>query len=98
MNTKGCLSAIRSRSQEQSNSLRLGSRFQEIREDFPTPEDINDSPISAPSKCVLDIYPSYRKVIDGTLAVSAVGIETMRRECPHFRNWMQRLEKLQPRA
>jgi hypothetical protein len=67
--------------------------FQQIREDFPTPEDIDDSPISAPSKRVLDIYPSYRKVIDG-LAARAVGIETMQLQCPHFRAGMQRLEAL----
>jgi hypothetical protein len=72
----------------------LASRFREVRNEFPTPEDINDDPESAPSKRVVAIYSAYRKVIEGTLAARAVGIERMRRECEHFRNWLERLEAL----
>ena len=76
----------------------LVQRFQVIREKFPTPEDINDDPNAAPSKRVLQAYPAYSKVIDGTLAARAVGISAMRRECPHFRSWLELLEALeQPR-
>jgi hypothetical protein len=52
----------------------LSNRFHQIRNDFPTPEDINDDPATAPSKRVIDIYSAYRKVIEGTLAARAVGI------------------------
>jgi len=76
---------------DQSN---LASQFQSIREGFPTPEDIDDSPNTAPSKRVLRLCPSYRKVLNGTQAARAVGIDTMRRECPHFRDWIERLEQL----
>ena len=69
----------------------LAQPFQAIRDRFPTPEDINDDATTAPSKRVLQAYPAYSKVIDGTLAARAVGIETMRRECPHFREWLERL-------
>jgi len=72
----------------------LANQFQSIRERFPTPEDIDDSPNAAPSKRVLQLCPSYRKVLNGTQAAMAVGIDTMRRECPHFRNWLERLEQL----
>jgi hypothetical protein len=72
----------------------LARRFHEVRNSFPTPEDIDDSPESAPSKRVIAIYSAYRKVIEGTLAARAVGIERMRRECEHFRNWLERLETL----
>ncbi len=72
----------------------LAARFQAIRAAFPTPEDINDDPNTAPSKRVLGEYPSYRKVLDGTLAARAVGIERMRQECPHFRAWVEQLEAL----
>ena len=68
--------------------------FEEIRTEFATPEDINDDPNTAPSKRVLGAYPSYRKVVDGTLAAHAVGIEKMRRECPHFREWIEQLEAM----
>ena len=72
----------------------VAHRFREVRDAFPTPEDINDDPLSAPSKRVLGIYRSYRKVIDGTLAARAVSIQTMRDECRHFRAWLERLEAL----
>jgi hypothetical protein len=76
------------------NQLNLAGQLQSIRQGFPTPEDIDDSPITAPSKRVLQLCPSYRKVLNGTQAAAAVGINTMRRECPHFRNWLDRLEQL----
>lgn len=72
----------------------LTRRFQTIRDEFDTPEDINNDPAKAPSKRVLQAYPSYGKVIDGTLAACAVGIATMQRECRHFRNWLGRLKAL----
>ena len=49
---------------------------------------------NAPSKRVIAIYSSYRKVIEGTLAARAVGIEKMRQECGHFRNWLEQLQSL----
>jgi hypothetical protein len=72
----------------------LAEHFRRIRDNFPTPEDINDDPATAPSKRVLAAYPRYKKVFDGTTAAMAVGVESMRRECPHFRQWVERLESL----
>jgi hypothetical protein len=72
----------------------LASRFHAIRNDFATPEDINNDPEKAPSKRVIGIYTAYRKVIEGTLAARAVGIQKMRQECAHFRDWLRRLEGL----
>jgi hypothetical protein len=72
----------------------LTGEFKSIRQEFSTPEDIDDSPNTAPSKRVVHLCPSYSKVLDGTRAARAVGIETMRRECPHFRDWIERLEHI----
>lgn len=74
----------------------LGRQFQRVRNDFATPEDINNDPQTAPSKRVVDIYPAYKKVIEGTLAARAVGIQRMRQECSHFKSWIEQLERLQP--
>lgn len=68
--------------------------FQSVRDSFPTPEDINDGPDTAPSKRILRVCRSYRKVLNGTLAARAVGIDAMRRECPHFRHWLDQLATL----
>jgi hypothetical protein len=74
----------------------LGKAFQTIRDAFPTPEDINNSPMTAPSKRVLATYPKYRKVLHGKNGAAAVGIDRMRRECPHFRSWLETIESLAP--
>ena len=72
----------------------LTREFQTIRNSFPSPEDINDDPNTAPSKRVVRAYPQYRKVLDGTLAAQAVGLLSIRQECPHFRGWIEQLETL----
>lgn len=46
----------------------------------------------APSKRIAAVCPSYNKVIDGVQAAASIGIETIRRECPHFRDWIETLE------
>lgn len=74
----------------------LESHFQEIREEFATPEDINDSPDTHPSKRVEDLVPGYEKPFLGTLAALAIGLARIRAECPHFRRWLERLESLVP--
>jgi len=59
---------------------------------FPTPEHINNSEQTAPSKRILRVYPYYQKVSDGTIAAEAVGIKTMKEKCPHFAGWIKKLE------
>jgi hypothetical protein len=76
------------------NLPNLQQQFQQIRDRFESPEDIDDHPETAPSKRVLAVYPGYRKVIEGTQAAAAVGISAMRAECRHFREWIEALEAL----
>lgn len=72
----------------------LTSGFQTIRDAFATPEDINDNPNTAPSKRVAQYYRPYSKPIDGLRAAKAVGVARMKQECPHFCDWVTRLEQL----
>ncbi|HVS88122.1 MAG TPA: DUF4276 family protein [Candidatus Acidoferrum sp.] len=72
----------------------LEPRFRHVRDEFATPEDINDSPITAPSKRVENIVPGYEKPLLGTLAVLEIGLAKIRAECPHFAAWLDRLESL----
>jgi hypothetical protein len=71
----------------------LAAAFQTVREQFSSPEEINDSPVTAPSKRVEQLVPDYEKPLLGTLAVLEIGLDAIRRECPHFRAWLGRLEK-----
>jgi Domain of unknown function (DUF4276) len=69
-------------------------KFRQIRDGFETPEDINDSPDTAPSKRVETLIPGYQKPLLGTLAVLEIGLKRIREECPHFSAWLQKLEAL----
>lgn len=70
----------------------LAPKFQAIRDQFSNPEEINDSPITAPSKRVQELVPGYEKPLLGTLAILEIGLDKIRSECPHFRSWIERLE------
>ncbi len=70
----------------------LAAEFQAIRNQFPSPEEINDSPVTAPSKRVEGLVPGYEKPLSGTLAILEIGLNPIRKECPHFHEWMSRLE------
>lgn len=70
----------------------LGAQFQAIRDQFPSPEEINDSPVTAPSKRVERLVQGYEKPLLGSLAVLEIGLGAIRAECPHFREWLTCLE------
>ena len=72
----------------------LAVPFQGVRDRFDTPEEINDSPEAAPSKRILGLVPSYQKPLLGVAAASDIGLAVIRRECPHFGQWLTRLEDL----
>jgi hypothetical protein len=72
----------------------LEPRFSQIREDFATPEDIDESPATAPSRRVEDLVPGYDKPLFGSLAILEIGLDRIRGECPHFDGWLHQLESL----
>lgn len=76
------------------NQPHILTELQRIRAQFTTPEDINDSPTTAPSKRIKELYPAYDKPLYGALAVLEIGLESLRKECPHFRNWLHWLETI----
>ena len=68
--------------------------LEEIRARFSTPEDINDSKETAPSKRILKVIPRYNKRVDGYMVAAAAGLDRIRAECPRFNNWLTRLNSL----
>lgn len=72
----------------------LEADFGEIRSQFSTPEWINDSPQTAPSKRIQRLFEGYDKPEHPLLAVLEIGLETIRRECLLFDVWIKRLETL----
>lgn len=69
----------------------LAPKFQKIRDDFLTPEAIDDSPETAPSKRIEALVLRYKKPLFGNLAALEIGIPAMRDACPHFNDWLNQL-------
>jgi hypothetical protein len=58
------------------------------------PELINDGPETAPSKRILHVLPEYDKVTAGVETTRQIGIPRLRERCPHFDQWLTKLEAL----
>ena len=72
----------------------LASQFLSIVQEFMTPEHIDDAPETHPSQRILNLLTGYRKPRMGLLAVQSIGLDTIRRECPMFGQWIERLEQV----
>lgn len=68
--------------------------IQAIRDNYPTPEHINNSPETAPSKRLEALIPNYAKIKNGTLLSKDIGIDTIMEQCPHFRSWIESISIL----
>jgi hypothetical protein len=62
-----------------------------IVEQYGNPEEINDDPAKSPSKRLESLIAGYRKVAMGKIISESIGIQTIRKQCPHFNEWLTRL-------
>lgn len=58
------------------------------------PEMINENPNTSPSHRILDAIPAYDKYYAGGEITRIIGLNTIRQRCPHFNNWLTKLEGL----
>ncbi|KAA6341868.1 hypothetical protein EZS27_010350 [termite gut metagenome] len=60
------------------------------------PEEINETPQNAPSKRIIKHIPEYeaQKAQVGPLVAGDIGIDKLRNHCPHFNDWINRLETI----
>jgi hypothetical protein len=67
-----------------------------IADSYETPELINDSRETAPSKRIIAQFPDYERAKStyGPLLAESIGLEIIRNKCPHFNSWLLRLESL----
>ena len=70
------------------------SALRQIRNNFPTPEEINDDPATAPSARLQNLYPRYSKPFFGSLIASRIGVDPMLLNCKHFAAWVSFLRSL----
>jgi hypothetical protein len=78
------------------NKANLTEDLLAIRRSADTPEHINDSAQTAPSKRLAQLIPRYekQKPLLGNLAALEIGLAAMRNECQGFNQWITQLEAL----
>lgn len=77
-----------------ANDLKISKQLDNILQSFSCPEEINDNYATCSSRQIKQHMTDYNKKVDGILAAQKIGLSTMRRECPHFNEWITRLENL----
>ena len=68
--------------------------LQAIAGTYGTPEDIDDGPQTAPSKRIAALFPTYHKPVAGPQIAEHIGLAALRGKCPHFNDWLTKLEGL----
>lgn len=68
------------------------NQIEALRTKVVTPEEINEHPQSAPSKQIEAIFPAYKKTLHGPTVANRIGLDRIRAECPHFNDWINKLE------
>ncbi len=61
---------------------------------YATPEEINHGRQSHPKYRIQQRVPDYDENVAGPLLAEDIGLATLRERCPHFGEWLTRLEQL----
>lgn len=73
---------------------RAVEKLQAMRLSAETPEHINNSVTTAPSKRIESVIEDYSKVRQGIIVAKKIGINKMISECRHFANWINKIRSL----
>lgn len=86
-------SCFRARFRERERGIQ---RLIRLCSGFASPELIDDGPQTAPSKRIIAEIPEYdgQKASAGPLLAAKIGLDVIRRRCPHFAEWLSALEML----
>ncbi|WP_434571958.1 DUF4276 family protein [Pseudomonas sp. Z3-8] len=93
---EGLLFSCPTRLAQGINQPALEAKLLRIRNDFDTPEAINNSPLTAPSKRLQNLYEGYDKPLHGSLAAIEIGLPVIRSQCSRFNTWIKCMESLLP--
>lgn len=67
--------------------------LKEVISGYPNPEEIDNSPDTAPAARLKALIPGYNKVLNGVSIIKETGIGTVLERCPHFRAWVEKLKQ-----
>ena len=74
------------------------SKIEILKKDISniSPEEVNESPLTVPSKRIIKLIPEYegQKAQAGPLVAEDIGMTELRAKCPHFNEWITKLENL----
>jgi hypothetical protein len=71
------------------------SAIQNVTENVKSPEEINEGQDTHPSARLISMIPNYRKVLHGFIIAKGIGLRTIREKCPHFNEWLTKIEELE---
>lgn len=81
--------------------LDLASSFTEIVRQCGECEEIDDHPETAPSRRIVKLFPGYQKGsglnAHAPIIAKRIGLDAIRKACPHFSSWLLRLEQIEIR-
>ena len=79
------------------NATQSITMLQDVAESVVSPELINDGQHTAPSKRIIEQFPNYERVKTtvGPQMAELIGLQKIRAVCPHFDEWVGRLEQLE---
>lgn len=79
-------------------SLKIFNELLKVRSAYLTPEHINDSKETAPSKRIINIVKensdTYSKITDSLSILKVLSFESIRDECKHFNLWIEKIKYL----
>jgi hypothetical protein len=67
-------------------------QFASVCNHYETPEQINERPGHNPAARIVNLFPAYRKTLHGPTATNRIGVQLIRKRCPHFHDWLTKLE------
>ncbi len=68
--------------------------LEQVLREFENPELINNGKETAPSKRLELYVKGYNKTVYGIYIAESIGLSRMREKCPHFNEWIEKLESL----
>jgi hypothetical protein len=80
--------------ESQQDHEALVAKFKTMLDQAGQPEAINDGWDTCPSRRIASAAARYTKPTFGPLVAGRIGLEKLRGACPHFAQWVKRLEAL----
>ncbi|MBW7992433.1 MAG: DUF4276 family protein [Planctomycetes bacterium] len=79
---------------ESARKSKVSAQLECVLQSFSCPEEINGNYHTCPSRRIKQHIENYEKTVDGIIAARKIGLRKMRQECPHFNEWITKLEDI----